>query len=336
MARKVTNKELTLNNHKTILQANELSRSIYSCSMIARKLIAFATSKIQDKQVDEINFFKGEVVGQRIAPCAEFKISDVIKTLNLTLCKENYGLIKKATRELRNANIEIQFGSDDEFKIWNWFESISYSKIKNKIEMEFNKDIAKALLELKKNYCTLNLKTVGEFKSFYAFRYYEIAMSYKGLSGKQGNTPGCWWFKMTPEEIRKVFNISADSYQGRYGKANMFRKVIEEPIEEVNTICDNLHIDIVKIKDGRDVVEYQFNCSSVEQAKIIKKTDSEETKKLARQINAEQDEILHYRKRYPEEFEKAFSECYAQRKFNMAKQFFEYQAVIKLKELGLD
>lgn len=329
-------RELAITTKNHIFQTNNISRSIYSCSMIARKIIAFGTSKIKHKEVMFKNPITNADLGTGTILCAEFKISDFLKAMNFSKCGQNFELIKKATRELRNAWLEIQFESDDEFEMHSWFQKIIYSKTQNKIELWFTDAIGNALLELKKNYCTLSLKTVGEFKSFYAFRYYEISMSYKGLSGKQGNSPGCWWFKMTPEEIRKVFNISADSYQGRYGKANMFRKVIEEPIEEVNTICDNLHIDIVKIKDGRDVVEYQFNCSSVEQAKIIKKTDSEETKKLARQINAEQDEILHYRKRYPEEFEKAFSECYAQRKFDIAKQFFEYQAVIKLKELGLE
>lgn len=300
--------ELTLKKHDNVLQADELSRAIYSCSMTARKLIAYAATRIQEKNIDDTPFwYSGRM--ETYVPSAEFKISELLKALGLSLQGQNYEIIKKATNELRHCSVEIK-EDDDEFRIWNWFQFIQYSKKKDKIELHFSDEIGWALYELRENYCSLDLHTVGEFKSFYAFRFYEIALSWKGMKGRKGNAPGSWWFQMTPEEIRTTFKIDNNAYGGRMD--NFIKKVIQKPLDELNSICSEFKIEVFKIKRGRNLVAFRFDCTEVKEEKKIVKSDSKAVRQEKRQANDDEKERSYYKTKYPDLYEKALEEAKSQ------------------------
>lgn len=328
-------KDMVLNEHSNVLQADELSRAVYNCSMTGRKIIAFAASKLQEKELGDNAYFKSGALHLSV-PCAEFKISELLKALELSDSGENYELVKKATRELRSCSVEIK-EDDDEFRIWNWFQFIQYSKKKDKIELHFSDEIGWALMDLQDNYCSLDLHTVGEFKSFYAFRFYEIALSWKGMKGRKGNAPGTWWFQMTPDEIRTTFKIEDEAYSGRMD--NFIKYVIQNPLDELNSICNEFKIEVLRIKRGRNLVAFRFDCTEVkEEKKKIVKDDSLEIKKIKREINDEQNEIEYYQNKYPEDYAKALAEAKAQATFpgiprmEMADIF---EAVKLMKQWGL-
>lgn len=297
-------KDLTLKEHDNVLQADELSRAVYNCSMTGRKIIAFAASKLQEKELGDNAYFKSGALHLSV-PCAEFKISELLKALELSDSGENYELVKKATRELRSCSVEIK-EDDDEFRIWNWFQYIQYSKKKDKIELHFSDEIGWALMDLQENYCSLDLHTVGEFKSFYAFRFYEIALSWKGMKGRKGNAPGSWWFQMTPEEIRTTFKIDENAYNGRMD--NFIKYVIQNPLDELNSICGEFKIEVLRIKRGRNLVAFRFDCLEKKtEKKQIVKADSKQIRKEKREINQEQDEISYYQQKYPTEYAEALA-----------------------------
>lgn len=323
--------------HDNVLQADELSRAIYSCSMTARKLIAFAATKIQEKAIDETPlWYSGRMV--TYVPAAEFKISELLKALGLSLQGHNYELIKKATNELRHCSIEIK-EADDEFRIWNWFQFIQYSKAKDKIELHFSNEIGWALYGLRENYCSLDLHTVGEFKSFYAFRFYEIALSWKGMKGRKGNEPGTWWFQMTPEEIRTTFKIDDNLYRGKDGLNNFIKKVIQIPLNELNSICTDFKIEALKIKRGRNLVAFRFDCTELKkEKKKIVKTDSKEVRQAKREINEEHDELDYFKNKYPDDYARALAEAKSQQTFpGMPRMGImdEFEAVQLMKQWGL-
>ena len=327
--------ELILKEHENVLQADELSRAIYSCSMTARKLIAYAATRIQEKTIDKTPFwYSGRM--ETYVPAAEFKISELLKALGLSLQGHNYELIKKATNELRHCSVEIK-EEDDEFRIWNWFQFIQYSKKKDKIELHFSNEIGWALYGLRENYCSLDLLTVGEFKSFYAFRFYEIALSWKGMKGRKGNAPGTWWFQMTPDEIRTTFKINDNVYGGRID--NFIKKVIQIPLDELNSICKEFKIEVLKIKRGRNLVAFRFECTELkEEKKKIVKSDNKEIRQEKRQINEEYAEIELFKNKYPKEFAKAFAEAKSQQSFpGMPRMEImdEFEAVKLMKQWGL-
>lgn len=327
--------ELTLKEHDNVLQADELSRAVYNCSMTGRKIIAFAASKLQEKELGDNAYFKSGALHLSV-PCAEFKISELLKALELTKCGENYELVKKATRELRSCSVEIK-EDDDEFRIWNWFQFIQYSKKKDKIELHFSDEIGWALMDLQDNYCSLDLHTVGEFKSFYAFRFYEIALSWKGMKGRKGNAPGTWWFQMTPDEIRTTFKIDENAYGGRMD--NFIKKVIQIPLDELNSICNEFKIEVLRIKRGRNLVAFRFDCTELkEEKKKIVKSDSKEVRHAKREINEEHDELEYFKNKYPEDYARALNEAKSQQSFpGMPRMEImdEFEAVKLMKQWGL-
>lgn len=335
-------KEMVLNEHKNVLQADELSRAIYSCSMTARKVIAFASTKIQEKMIDISPFwYTGEM--RTYVPAAEFKISEMLKALGLSLQGQNYEIVKKAINELRKCEVEIK-ESDDEFKIWHWFQFIQFSKNKDKIELHFSNEIGWALFNLQESFCSLDLHTIGEFKSFYAFRYYEIANSWKGMKGRNGNKPGSWWFQMTLDEIRTTFKIDPNSYMDKKKEKprldNFIRKVIQEPVEELNSICNEFSIEVLRIKRGRNLVAFRFECTAKkpEEKKVIVKSDSKDVRKLKREINEEQDEIEKFKNKFPEDFARALEDVKSQQVFpgfQRVEELDEFEAVKMMKGWGL-
>lgn len=296
-----------IQKHQTTLQADELSRALYSCSMLARKIITYSVTKIQEKELGNKMYYQNNAF-QISVPASEFKISELLKALNLTKNGKNYELIKEATRELRNCSLEIK-DKEGNFKIWNWFQFIQYDKTRDKIELHFSSQIGWALLEFQNGYTALNLKTVGEFKSFYAFRFYEIALSWIGMKGKNGNPKGKWYFQMGIDEIRNTFKIDPNAYSGRMD--NFKKYVIDNPIKELNEVCDDFKIEVLRVVRGREVLGFRFECSETkkESKKIaIKKTDSDELKKKKKELNAETELIEKLKKAHPERWEQILAE----------------------------
>lgn len=331
MPKKIT--EIDIKKHENVLQADELSRAIYSCSMTARKIIAFASVRIHEKTIDETPFwYSGRM--ETYVPCAEFKISELLKALGLSVNGGNYEIIKKATSELRHSSVEIK-ESDDEFRIWNWFQFIQYSKKKDKIELHFSDEIGWALYHLKDGYSALNLRTIGEFKSFYAFRFYEIAVSWRGMKGRNGNPKGSWFFQMTPQEIRRTFKIADEAYKGRMN--NFVAYVLSKPLEELNKVNTDFKVEVSKVMRGRNLVAFRFDCTETpkEAQKLkISKTDDKKVRDEKREINREQEDLAWYKMNYAEEWQEIFEDEMSQPTLfsGLKRQTAEANTYLKLKE----
>ena len=293
-----------LQKHSTTLQADEISRGLYSCSMLGRKVIAYAVTKIQERT----KCYLSHPQLQYRVYSSEIKISELLKALKMSSSGNNYELVKKTTRELRTVGIEI-IENDDSFRAYNWFSSIHFDKTRDKIEFCFTDEIGLTLLEFQNGYTALNLKTVGEFKSFYAFRFYEIALSWIGMKGKNGNPKGKWYFQMGIDEIRNTFKIDPNAYSGRMD--NFKKYVIDNPIKELNEVCDDFKIEVLRVVRGREVLGFRFECSETkkESKKIaIKKTDNDELKKKKKELNAETELIEKLKKAHPERWEQILAE----------------------------
>ena len=300
--------EIDIKHHETVIQADELSRAVYNCSMLGRKIIAFATTRIYEKLIDKTPFWSSMSVRSYV-PAAEFKISELIQALGAEKDSgRNYENIKKAVNELRHCSVEIK-ENDDEFRIWNWFQFIQYSKAKDKIELHFSNEIGWALYDLKDSYTALNLRTIGEFKSFYAFRFYEIALSWIGMKGRNGNKKGTWFFQMTPEEIRHTFKISDEAYCGKYGMTNFIKKVLNAPIAELNEVNKEFKIEVSKITRGRTTIAFRFDCMETEkEAKklVIKKSEGKSIRNEKREINEEQEKLAKLKEKHGDRWQELF------------------------------
>lgn len=325
--------EILKNEHEWVLQGNAISRGLYSCTVLTRKIISYAAMKISTKQTSEIvtsdeTFNKLNKVNEDLGLnkySLNFKIADFLKDLKLSKSGTNYVLIKNAFDEVFKANIKISNG-DKSFIGFNWFSKVYYNQETGVVSMTFTPEIGEAILNYSDGYSAMKLSTVGNFKSIYAFRYYEIAISMIGNKGRKGNSSGKWFFQYSIEELRALFQIPKESYSDkRCGTSNFINKVVREPLEELNNINNDFKIEFKKIIENRKTVGFRFECKETSKKIKIAKTDSPEVKQEKQEINedwAKEPLWAKMQEMYPE----VWTEYFEQEKHN---GFFVFDEVAK-------
>ena len=82
---------------------------------------------------------------------------------------------------------------------------------------------------------------------------------------------------------------------------NFITKVIKNPLDEVNEKT-NLNITFDKIKDGKNVVGFRFNCSEKSEPILITRDMEKEQVEEIKVMNEEAAELEYFKTQYPEEF----------------------------------
>lgn len=261
------NKNLSVSekNSGNFLQPNLVSQSIHSLSATAKKLVALAVSKAN---------FKGDNTA------VKFTVTDFFQSFNLSdsgMCRRS---ITNALNECLSAKIIVDF-PDAGWHGFNWFTEIHFEKgsfsgelCSHSISMTFSPSLSAMFKDLKKAYSTLHLLHIGKLQSRYAIRFYELALSWSGFAGKNGNEKNCWFFAYTVQELRKLFQIDDKLYP----RNNTFReKIVDNPIIELNASDVGLQITIEYIRKGRNLVGFKFNCQYTDDVNLKLATPSTET-----------------------------------------------------------
>jgi plasmid replication initiation protein len=305
-------KELIKNDvPEYILQPNVISQSIYSLGVNARRLIAMAMSLISEKEQN----------------CTvSFSVQDFIKAVGLPYGGDTKKYIKAAVEECLSCIIKINLPNGD-WVGYTWFTESRLSNFKfewewgwDKITMKFNPELWEAIRQLKKAYAKLDLINMGKLQSRYALRFYEMAMSYSGFAGKDGNAPGAWWFELSLEDIKIRFAVDAKKY---LRTANFRTKVIDNPIEEINAAHIGLRIEPAYIRRGKRLLGARFNCRFVKDGEPLPVTAATDTGK-------EDEELIS---KYPDLYNHFFDES---KKSELPGTFDDYfhrgRAITKLRE----
>ncbi|EID85127.1 Protein involved in initiation of plasmid replication [Treponema sp. JC4] len=325
----ITSEQGTLEYSKKLnselLQPNQISQGLYKCSPLAKQLLAYVIADLKIMKWSNLNIETYETT---------FKTSDFVKALGKSrIGSKQKDLIKSALVELQKSYIAIDTGK--KFETFSWVTHAVFSDVDHKINIEINHHLGQALVEYKHGFTTLQLIELGRLQSFYAMRYYEIALSWIGKKGKEGNKKGCWYFEYTVDELRKTFQLGDNEYSGRM--TNFITKVVKNPLDEVNEKT-NLTVSFDKIKDGKNVVGFRFNCSEkATSVQISKDTDKQQLDEI-KVINEEQAELAYFKNRYPEEFAEALKIARQQNELPFGDSFeiaYEADAVEILKKQGL-
>ena len=118
---------------------------------------------------------------------------------------------------------------------------------------------------------------------------------------------------------------------------NFITKVVKNPLDEVNEKT-NLTVSFDKIKDGKNVVGFRFNCSEKAASLQITKDNSQAELDEIKVINEEQAELQYFKTHYPEEFAAALKLAKQQNELPFGDSFeiaYEADAVDILKKQGL-
>ena len=269
-----------------VVQPNQVSRSLYKLSLTAKRLVSMAMSYLgQDIEKARQNDF-----------VVNFSVSEFMDALKIERGDKTRQLIKNAIAEAMEAKLEIWITQG--YFSCNWFSwtflhtalgrEIAWGM--DKISLKFNPDFLQAI-GFESNFQFLMLNDLSKFQSIYSYRLFEVAMSWIGKEGKDGNPPGKWWFSYTLEELKALFKID----HGKYKANKDFRvKVIDNPISEINSKNVGIRIKPEYRKRGRYLHAVIFHCKKVDRDEPLPVTPVTETDK-------ENDQL---REAFPEDFEK--------------------------------
>jgi plasmid replication initiation protein len=279
-----------------VLQHNAISRSAHSLSATAQKLTAMAMALLP---------------ADLSSLTAAFTFTEFCKAVGYTKSGESFKVFLAALKECTGNVISLEIPlPNSKKKTWEnytWFTASKFNEETGVITMTFSPQLAEVLLELKRVYAKINLQDLGTLQSKYALRLFEMAISYESLNGKNGNHDNTWYFERTVKEFREILGISDDTYK----ETRDFRKkVIEEPVKEINTAGIGLEISTEGVKQGRDLVAIRLNCT-----KTSRKLSTKGRKKNAAKtqlelpeaspkavVEREEKELEHLKELYPEEF----------------------------------
>lgn len=276
-----------------VLQPHAISRAIYRLSASARKLIAMGMSLLPP---DLSNL------------TATFSYNDFCKALGLERSGKHYSLIQSAILECVKADITID--TAEKWQVFTWIQTAEINKKTNTISITFSSGLAAYLLTLKKMYARIDLVDFGKIQSLYAIRLFEMVKSYESLAGQRGNSEKSWYFERTIEDLRKILGIEI----GTYLKTNDFKKkVIENPINELNELNLGIKTTPEYIRKGKFLISIRFSCK-----KEAKKIQGRKKKSILELPAPEQypqcvqelevKEAEHLKKIYAEEYTQLYAD----------------------------
>lgn len=211
-------------------QPNELTRSFYRCSGTAQKLFmaAVATFVGEKKSVSD----RWLVI----------KFKETLQSFSIVDGSETRDSFRKAVEEISELSVVLLDDGNSYHKL-NLFEEAVFDWGKGVIEFKPSEKFADFLeVEHRRGYTLFNIESVGRLGSFYAMRYFEIAMSYKGFMGHVKPSDGwaeehgvdlerSWYFSYSISELKKLFMIGDGQYRLTQ---NFVKKVVNAPIDELN------------------------------------------------------------------------------------------------------
>jgi len=309
----------SLEQHRDlVLQPNKVSRAAYKCDSTERKLLYFATAKLENSFLTE-----GDVVVRRYTAC--FKIGEMLRALGMNNIASNRKRIREAIKTIAKQTITV-LETEKKLVVMNWLQKAVYDEDENKVVLTFTDDVGMYLQDLKEQFSSLDFKTIGAIKSYYAMRYYEIALSYEGFKGQDGNQPHSWFFDLDLERLRIMFEIKDSAYRGRID--NITEKAVKQPIRELNAVNPRFRIDIERLKKGRTLVGYRFICTDLAHSNPV--CDTELGSKIAL------DDIERLKQKYFAEYAKRLAERAQSRQPYESLAMIDFEIFEQMKSEGFE
>ena len=249
-------------NDQKLLQPYSVSRAVYRCDSTERKMLYYAAVLVQHKP-----FLDSKSPSYN----CEFRISEMLLALGMSNNGENRKNIRKVVETIARNTIKV-VNTEKKLDVLNWLQRGIYDDEKDLVLLQFTDKIGELFVECRERFSLINLKTIGGLKSFYAMRYYEIALSYRGYMGKCENPAKTWYFERSIDELRAMFLI--DGYDMRTD--HFVDYAVKQPIAELNKLNSDFTITVEKLKnplDRRRVVGFKFTCNVCKFAETTAKTE---------------------------------------------------------------
>ncbi|MCQ2588170.1 MAG: replication initiation protein [Treponema sp.] len=242
-------------NQNILKIPNNFLRASYKCSATTQRMYFYSIFKYLTSN-DNKNV-------------VSFSFSDFFSDLNLSDGMKTRNLIKESANDILDMKMVLE-DNEKEYEAINVFQSAKCVFTETTFSFTFTDPMKVFLDELKEIGFTLfEINDLGKLKSFYALRYYLVALSYKGFKGKKGNIKNSWFFEYTVEDLRRLFDIQDDEYPQMGPFKNI---VIDLPLKELNEKNLGIQIICTPLKKGRKIVGFHFDC--IDSTKLSKVDES--------------------------------------------------------------
>lgn len=312
-------------NSTNLVQPNNLTRAIYRCNLLSQKVFCRAVVEFQiTKKTRNDRWVK-------------FDLKRNDDFFNMTDGSKTRDAIENAVIEVGKLSVFLQEDNKG-FHVLNLFEEVKYDSVTGKMNLKFTEKFATFLeIQTKRNLTVLPLKQIGKLSSFYAIRYFEIAMSYYGFKGQiktkndwleENNIDlkNSWFFAYSIKQLKTLFQLKQTAYKN----TNDFVKyVVHNPLAELNEKLPDYKFTVQicrtnNTKRGR-IEGFIFWVTEIKKQLRIAKTDSPEEKQEKREINedwAKEPLWARMQEKYPE----VWAEYFEQEKHS---GFFVFDEVAK-------
>lgn len=241
--------DLANTNENWVYQSNKLIEASFSLTVIEQKLLRILASMVKRDDYDFKEY--------------NFKVKELMILLGIKNNKNFYAEVERISTLLMTRIIKVKEKDKKDFTIYHLIEIAKYYNGTGLLTLKIHPEMKAFYISLDQ-YTKYQLKNILQFKSTYAFRFYELLKQYQKIGERV----------FSVEDIRLKLDIGKNEYP-KY--ANLKQKVILVAQKEINTKTD-ITFNFEEIKKSRKVDSLRF---------VIKSTETENEKQTYEQISYE-------------------------------------------------
>lgn len=205
----------------------------------------------------------------------EIRVQDIIKLFGLNKDGRYYEIIRDASQRMMDRKFVIyeDKGGKEYRTTIHLIDETSVptdENNQNHIRLKFNPKLKPYLLQLKREYLTIDVRNLIHIQSPYSIKLYMILKHQQNLGNQK--------VKYTVERLRQMLAVEDDEYP-MYG--NFKQKVILKAVGDIEKHTDLTILKIEEIKVGRAVGMINFHIEAKEQQKHL---EIQKTKANAKRV----------------------------------------------------
>lgn len=220
-----------------VAKSNSIIRTRYRLTLQQQRLILFCISKIKPR----------DTINQRYT----FTIDQICEACGLNGDSGFYyktikdDLIKLTTREWG-------IMPDGTQKTISWIGDVDITPSNGTVSITFNPNMEPYLFELKNNYTQYKLANALVFRSKHTLRLYEILRSYTTKQAIENGIERTVMYSVA--QFRRI--LACEKQYPLW--AEFERNVIKKAVKQINSVCDDIHVEYETYKTGRSIENIEF------------------------------------------------------------------------------
>lgn len=236
--------DLSSLGQRNVVMSNVIIRSAQTLSLIEKRILMAAVSKMKDREV-------------------ELSAVEYAETYEVDL-KNAYQHLKDAVLNLFERYLTVNFkdGKSTGTMRIRWVSAIGYVDGEGKIKINFSHEVMPQLINLKGQFTTYQLKQAASLRSVHSWRLLELL---EQMRQKQGDG----YLMISIDDFHHAME-SSPSYRSNFSLLRRF--VIEPAIKELNE-KDGWAISYIPLKKGRKVAALRFDFEKDKQLSLLTPED---------------------------------------------------------------